>query len=130
MAKILIMDDDSTIIELFRFVFEDAGHEVVTASNGALGLEVLKAHTPDFMVVDVSMPEMSGREFIVALGRMAVREPRLKGIPFVVMTGENYFETDLNRAFAVTPGFVSFFPKMTPPETVLEAAEKAIATRG
>jgi len=120
MAKILIVDDDCSIRELFRFVLEDSGHTVLTGENGRQALLVLEGETPDFMVLDVSMPEMNGAEFIQKLSRLAVGEPRLKGIPFVVMTGENFMEAGLNKIFAASPGFVCFFPKMTPPEAVLE----------
>lgn len=129
MAKVLITDDDMTIRELFKYVFLDAGHEILEASNGREALGLLAAETPEFMVLDVSMPEMTGSEFIQALSRLALREPRLKGIPFVVMTGENYLEAELNRVFATVQGFVCFFPKMTPPEKVLETAEAVMRSR-
>jgi hypothetical protein len=42
------------------------------------------------------------------------------------MTGENFMETGLNRTFASSPGFVCFFPKMTPPEIILEKAREVL----
>jgi CheY-like chemotaxis protein len=126
MGKILIVDDEPTIRELFDCVFTDAGHSVLTAANGKEALEVLRAETPDFMVVDVSMPVMTGRDFIVELGRRARTDRRLDGIHFCVMTGENFMEGGLNRAFAERPGFICYFPKMVPPETVLAKAEETL----
>jgi len=130
MAKILIVDDEQTILQLFKYVFEDAGYEVLTAGNGLRALELLRDHTPDFMVLDVAMPEMSGKEFVIKLGRLAVSDRRLGKIPFVVMTGENYMEGELNSVFASSPGFVCFFPKMVPPETVLAKASEVLQSRG
>lgn len=130
MAKILIIDDEPTIRELFRFVFEDAGHSTLLAANGREALELLRSDAPDFMLVDVSMPEMSGKEFILELGRRALREPRLGRVPFVVMTGENFMDPGLNRAFAGASGFVCCFPKMTPPEAVLDKVERVLAGQG
>ena len=126
MAKILIIDDEAAIRELFKFVFEDSGHEVLTANNGLQALEVLQGDTPDFMVLDVSMPEMTGTQFITELLRRAGQDARLSTIPFVVMTGENFMESELNKIFALAGGFVCFFPKMIPPETVLEKAEEIL----
>lgn len=127
MRKVLIVDDEPSIVQLFQFIFEDAGYEVVTAGNGREGLDVLAAAgRVDFIVLDVAMPVMDGREFIMELGRRAARDVRLHGIPFVVMTGENFMESGLNRTFASSPGFVCFFPKMIPPETVLEKAREAL----
>ena len=129
MAKVLIIDDDPTILELFRFVFEDAEHEVTLAKNGREALNALEVCIPDFMVLDISMPEMSGREFAIELKRQAARDPRLGNIPFVVMTGENFMDVELNKVFTSTPGFVCFFPKMTPPDRVLEKAMTVIKIR-
>ena len=103
MAKILIVDDEPTILELFKYIFEDAGHEVALAKNGRQALDMLRGATPDFIVLDVSMPEMSGKEFVIELNRLALREPRFGRIPFVLMTGENFMEVELNGSsgFAV-----------------------------
>lgn len=126
MAKILIIDDENSIRELFRFIFEDAGHEVLLAENGKEALAVLQQAIPDFMVLDVSMPEMSGTEFILELRRRAVRMQAFNNIPFVVMTGENFMEIEMNKVFASARGFICYFPKMTPPEMVLAKAEETI----
>jgi len=130
MAKILIVDDEPAIRELFKYVFEDSGHEVATANNGLEALDALQNGAPDFMVLDISMPEMSGTEMITELGRRAARDPRLGNIPYVVMTGENFMESELNSVFAAASGFVCFFPKMTPPERVLEKALEVFKNRG
>jgi CheY-like chemotaxis protein len=124
MAKILIVDDEPSIRELYNFVFSDAGHEVLLAENGLVALELLKGHTPDFMVVDVSMPVMTGTEFVAELSRRGRADARLNKIPFCVMTGENFLDKELNNAFATKPGFVGYFPKMVVPETVLAKAEE------
>lgn len=130
MAKILIADDEPSIRELFRFIFQDAGHEVTLVNNGRQALEALKDSVPDFMVLDIAMPEMSGREFVTELRRVALRDPRLANIPFVVMTGENFMDSELNRIFTQTPGFICYFPKMVPPDRVLEKAAEVLKNRG
>lgn len=126
MAKILIVDDEPTIRELFRYVFEECGYEVEQAENGRAALDCLTQSIPDFIILDIAMPEMSGKEFVLELGRRAVHTPRLSRIPFVVMTGEDLMEMELNKVFAASPGFVCFFPKMTPPEKVLEKAVEVL----
>lgn len=129
MAKILIVDDEPAIRELFKYVFEDAGHEVALANNGLEALDALQGGVPDFMVLDVSMPEMTGTQMVAELGRRAARDPRLNNIPFVVMTGENFMESELNKVFSGAPGFVCFFPKMIPPERVIEKAQEVLRDR-
>lgn len=129
MAKILIVDDEQTIRELFKYVFEDAGHEVSLANNGREALAAVQDGLPDFMVLDVAMPEMSGKEFVLELKRLSAADRALETIPFVVMTGENFMDKELNSVFSSVSGFVCFFPKMTPPEKVLETAETALTGR-
>jgi len=126
MSKVLIVDDEPTIRELFRYVFEDAGHQVAVAGNGLEALACIAADIPEFIVLDVAMPEMSGREFAVELKRLSQRDARLTRIRFVVMTGENFMDSGLNKVFASTPGFVCFFPKMIPPEVVLQKAAEIL----
>lgn len=130
MARFLIVDDDASIRALFEFVALEAGHEVSVAGDGAEALRAVEAAVPDFIVLDVDMPVMSGREFIERLKRLALTRPELGAIPFLVMTGENFMEKGLNGVFASHKGFVCFFPKMTPPETVLARAEEALAAGG
>jgi len=129
MAKILIVDDEPAIRELFKYMFEESGHEVATANNGREALDALQDGVTDFMVLDVSMPEMSGTQMITELLRRALRYPRLNKIPFVVMTGENFMEAELNKVFAGAGGFVCFFPKMISPEKVVAKAEEVLRGR-
>lgn len=126
MAKILIVDDEPTIRGLFRYVFEEAGHEVAQAENGRAAFDRMNESLPDFIIMDIAMPEMTGKEFVLELGKRAQRDPRLARIPFVVMTGEDLMEMEVNRVFAANPGFVCFFPKMIPPEKVLEKAQEVL----
>lgn len=126
MPKALIVDDEPAILQLYRYIFEDAGYEVLLAQNGLEALNALAPGRVDVIVLDVAMPEMDGRGFIVELTRRAAADRRLWKIPFIVMTGENFMEAGLNRTFATAPGFICFFPKMTPPEMVLEKVRAAI----
>ncbi len=128
MFKILIVDDEPAIRQLFQYVFEDAGYAVSLAANGREALASVSADTPDFIVLDVAMPEMSGKEFALELKKRSLLDARLGAIRFVVMTGENFMEAGLNAAFAALPGFSGYFPKMTPPEKVLERAEELLET--
>ena len=126
-ADIVIVNTCGFIDEAVQESLDTIGEAL--AENGRQALEVIKGLVPDFMVLDVAMPEMSGKEFIIELGRQAARDRRLDGIPFVVMTGENFMGSELNRVFASRPGFVCFFPKMIPPDRVLEKAAEILKNR-
>ena len=69
MARILVIDDHAPIRALLRFALEEAGHEVLEASNGRLGLELYRERSADLIITDVVMPEMNGPEMMLDLTR-------------------------------------------------------------
>lgn len=60
--KIMIVDDEESLIELVTAVLEQEGYEVIAAMNGEEALEKLKTVKPDLILLDMMMPGMSGRE--------------------------------------------------------------------
>ena len=60
LARILLIDDDASLLDALSIAFEDAGHEVLTAPDGARGLERVRADQPDAVVSDVNMPGLDG----------------------------------------------------------------------
>jgi two-component system, OmpR family, alkaline phosphatase synthesis response regulator PhoP len=67
MAKILVVDDEEDIRKLLVTLFEDAGYEVLTASNGKDALIIAKAEHPDIIFLDILMPILNGFETCAAL---------------------------------------------------------------
>ena len=82
MAKILVVDDDARNLRLAVTALEHAGHEVLSAENGADGINAALAHAPDLVLMDVQMPGMDG---IAALRRLRA-EPRTAAIKVVALT--------------------------------------------
>ncbi|GMU40740.1 MAG: DNA-binding response regulator [Chloroflexota bacterium] len=60
MARVLVVEDDPVIRETVAFNLQRDGHEVLTAADGAAGLERARADAPDLIVLDVMLPRMSG----------------------------------------------------------------------
>jgi len=89
MARLLIVDDDESIRDVLRQLFEYEGHEVVTAASGAEGLEAVRAEAPDVVFLDVKMSEMDGVE---ALGRLRELAPRAQ---VVMISGHGTIDTAL-----------------------------------
>ena len=65
-AKILVIDDDRMMRELYEAILTRGGHEVVLAENGARGLANLDQR-PDLIVVDLQMADLNGYEFMKQL---------------------------------------------------------------
>jgi two-component system alkaline phosphatase synthesis response regulator PhoP len=60
--KILVVEDEPDMVLGLRDNFEFEGYEVVTASDGAAGLEKARTEKPDLMILDIMMPKLSGLE--------------------------------------------------------------------
>jgi two-component system, response regulator, stage 0 sporulation protein F len=59
-AKLLVVDDESGILEEVKEFFEEEGFNVFTADSGEGGIELLKREKPDVLLLDIKLPDMSG----------------------------------------------------------------------
>jgi DNA-binding NtrC family response regulator len=66
MRKLLIVDDESGIIEEVKSFFEEEGYEVHTADTGKDGVDLVAAIKPDILIVDMKLPDMSGLNVLKA----------------------------------------------------------------
>ena len=130
MAKILIIDDDPDIRELFVDFFSDSNDKVEVACDGQKALEKLKSFVPDIILLDISMPVMTGGKFIKNLERAAVAEERLRGIPFIVLTGENPASNPDYEVLKGNRNCKGFFRKGLPLATVANQIIMVIAHSG
>jgi two-component system OmpR family response regulator len=61
-ARLLVVDDEPSIVELLSTALRFLGHEVVTANSGSQGLQVALRWQPDLLVLDVMLPDLDGFE--------------------------------------------------------------------
>jgi two-component system alkaline phosphatase synthesis response regulator PhoP len=69
MAKILIIDDESSIVNLVSVYLKPEGYEVYTAADGNAGLKAARSYKPDLIVLDLMLPGMDGFEVLSQLRR-------------------------------------------------------------
>jgi CheY-like chemotaxis protein len=67
--KILVIDDDHLVRYTVSRILKKSGHDVVTAADGARGIEVLGMEHPDVVITDIIMPEQEGFQTIVKIRR-------------------------------------------------------------
>ena len=60
MRKILLVDDETGIVDELKTYFEEEGYEVFTADTSKQGIELVTAHKPDILILDMKLPDMSG----------------------------------------------------------------------
>ena len=70
MAKILVLDDEPSILLMIKKMLEKAGHEVAIALNGKEGMLLFEKNKPDLLITDIIMPEKEGLETIFELRKM------------------------------------------------------------
>ena len=69
MATILIIDDEEGVRALLRTTLEAAGHKVVEAANGCIGLDLYRLRPTDLVITDILMPELNGLDMMLELTR-------------------------------------------------------------
>ena len=67
MARVLVIDDEPDVLMLCRVNLEHAGHEVLMAETGEVGMELARTEHPDVIVLDLMMPMMDGFDVLQEL---------------------------------------------------------------
>ena len=78
--KILIVDDDQTILYLLRKIFMGRGFQISVAKDGLEAIERLRAERPDLVITDLKTPSLSGGDLISSIRRAQ------SNLPIIVMT--------------------------------------------
>lgn len=121
MKKILVVDDDEMLRTLMRTVLSIDGLEVRAVGSGKDALKAIKADTPDLIICDARMPEMSGAELLAAVRR----RDAWKAIPFLFVTGKSSWELDKQ----VDGGNNTYLlQKPFDPEDLFKAVDKVLPT--
>ncbi len=82
--KILVVDDDQHLRELYKEELEEEGYKVLVASSGQEALEIFEKESPDIVTLDILMPGMDGIE---VLRKMKEKDPKL---PVIMCTAYDY----------------------------------------
>lgn len=118
MALILVIDDDPDTLDLLKGTLEGAGHEVIVAPNGRVGVQVYRERRPDLVVTDLFMPEQEGLETIKQM-RMEFPDSVI-----VAMSGRPTSETMLSVAKRL--GATAALQKPFLPEELLMLVEETL----
>ncbi|EPY5417463.1 response regulator transcription factor [Listeria monocytogenes] len=119
MVKILVVDDEASIVTLLQFNIEKAGFEVVTAEDGRTGYELALSEKPDLIVLDLMLPEMDGIEVTKKLRQDKVN------VPILMLTAK---DEELDKIIGLELGADDYMTKPFSPREVV-ARIKAILRR-
>ena len=88
MPKLLIVEDEKNLRDLYGEELAEAGYEVVKASNGKIAIDLVKNDNFDLIIMDIRMPEMDGIE---TLGKVITME---KKIPVIIYTAYSNYKSN------------------------------------
>jgi DNA-binding response OmpR family regulator len=121
--KVLLVDDEKSILMMLEVNFRAAGFDVVTATSGASALEMAVAARPDAVVLDLGLPDLDGWEVVKRL-----RE--LNGVastPVVVLSGTARNDA-LGRGYAST--VEAYVTKPVEPDELVQTVRRVLARSG
>ena len=120
--KILLIDDDESILLAVSRVLTVSGFEVVSALGGLQGLEMSSSAQPDAVVCDVNMPDMDGFEVL----RRVRADPATVALPFILLTSADERE---NVRRAMQMGADDFISKPFKRQELIDAVSQVFEKR-
>lgn len=112
--KVLIVDDDEFLLDMYALKFKEAGFMVEVAENGKKAIEKAKAFAPDVALLDVVMPAIDGFEVLTALRKEKGGSPNMK----IVMLTNLGQKDDTERGMALGADDYIVKAHFTPSEVV------------
>ncbi len=115
-AKILVIDDEQSILDLISAYLRPEGYQVYTASDGPSGIKAARAYKPDLVVLDIMLPGMDGVELLTQLRR--------ESNVYVIMLTAKTEETD--KIVGLTIGADDYVAKPFSPRELVARIKAAI----
>ncbi len=124
---ILVVDDEPNVRLYLQTILEDAGFNVVAASDGEQALKIIKQNAPDFISLDLVMPKKSGHKLLYELRK----DPVLSQIPVLIVTahakdemGREDLDDLLENRVMSGPG--TYLEKPVSPNAYVQAIQRAL----
>ena len=120
--KILVVEDESDVADLLTLNFRKAGFRISTAADGASGLQKARDDRPDFIVLDLMLPKMSGLEVC----KILKNDTATSHIPILMLTAK---AEEIDRIVGLEFGADDYVTKPFSPREILLRI-RAILRRG
>lgn len=123
MSKILLIDDDQNIIDLYSDRLKIDHHEVIVARNGAEGVAKAEKEKPDLILMDIIMPKMTG---MTAMKKIR-QAPWGKKLPIIMLTNIDTDDEILKGVTEDQPAYYLLKDNVTP-DGVAARVKEALAS--
>jgi two-component system, OmpR family, alkaline phosphatase synthesis response regulator PhoP len=117
--KVLVVDDEQSIVTLLKYNLEQAGYTVVTAMDGEEGINLAAEEKPDLMVLDLMLPKLDGIEVCKQLRQQKIN------VPILMLTAK---DDEFDKVLGLELGADDYMTKPFSPREVV-ARVKAILRR-
>ncbi len=88
--RVIVVEDEPEMLDIIRINLEQSGYEVIAARDGVEAYEVLEGESPDAVILDLNLPNMSGFRLL----KLLKRDERLSRIPLIVATAFAFEEVE------------------------------------
>ncbi len=119
--KVLIVDDDPLMHQLYRRHLEHAGFQMLTAMNGREAMEIADLEVPQVIVMDIMMPEMDGLTAVMGLKKKG----NTKAIPIIMITANPMYH--LCQRESAWAGAAVFLTKPFSPARLVEEIRRLLS---
>lgn len=119
MPKVLVVDDLPTELEIICRILQDAGIEVMRASDGDEAISYIHEEPADLVILDIVMPRMNGFEVI----REIRDHEKTRHMPIVLCTQKN---TEIDRAWGAELGADAYLSKPLDPQQLIHTVQRLL----
>lgn len=110
--KILVVEDDTDLVELLSYNLKSSGFSVGVANDGVEAIKKARSLLPDLILLDLMLPELDG----LAVCEMLRRDPVTAGIPVIMLTAQS---SEFARLNGLEAGADDFFTKPFSPKHLI-----------
>ena len=111
--KILVVDDETHILNILKFNLKKNGYDVITAVNGEDAVNLIKSEIPDLILCDVMMPKKTGFEVCSEIKEIE----GLKEIPFIILTAKGQ---KIDEDHGINVGADAYLTKPFSPRIIMQ----------
>ena len=115
--KILVVDDEPTIVRLMEFILARQGHDMIVAVNGEEALHKIRTQQPDLVLLDIMMPRIDGYE----VAQQLRADPATAALPIIMLSAKAQ-EEDIRRGVEV--GVDEYVTKPFSPEHLVHVVSE------
>ncbi len=119
MKRVLVIEDNVDNMELITFILEKNGYSTIKAENGKIGIEIALEEKPDFIMLDIQLPDMNGLDVL-----QAIRGSDINGeIPVIAITS---YAMSGDREKMLAAGCDGYIEKPIDPVTIINQIREII----